>query len=732
MIGEARNRMHGLDKVSGKAKYALEYEVDKPLYAIMVKSHISSGTIENIDESSIQDIPGIEMLIHSGNALKLNSTKKPSEGNPDVESEEISREPLADKKVYFAGQDIAIVVASNIEDAQLGASRLKVTYKKGEGRTDRSSVLKDYYEPRPEELQYSRGDFETAKNEADVVISEEYEIPTEHHNPMELSATTAIWDGDRLTVYDATQGVSNHQEGIARAFGLEPKNVRVIAQHIGGGFGCKGTLWPHTLLTAMAAKMTGRPVKMFLTREDMFTSVGHRPKVIQKVTLAADKNGKLEAGAHDTYSYTSKVGTFYESCGVTSAMLYDIPNFSMKHRYGRLNLPTPTYMRGPGESSGTYALEAAMDEMAEKLNMDPVEFRIINDTDRDLKKDLPFSSKHLKECYRRGAQLFGWENRNKNPGKMLKDGVLVGHGMATSTYPAHRSGGECNLTLRKDGTVLLRTATQDIGTGTYTVLGQIVADTLGVPFEKVIVEIGDSDYPKGPLSGGSQVTASAGSYVQLAAEKLRKKLGSTAIGQSESPYFQINENELQFENGKISDGSSEGENIENIVQRSGEENISVTYSTDETGAKQEEGYAYQSFGAVFVEANVDPDLGIITIPRITAVYDVGKVINRKLGNSQFYGGIIFGYGMGLLEHTKYDHGHVVNADLAEYYVPVNADINDLQVEYLDIPDYKFSSHGGRGIGEIGTTGVAAAIANAIYNATGKRIRKLPITLDKLI
>lgn len=739
MIGEAKIRVDGPLKVTGRAKYTLEFPIDNPLYAVIAKSTIAKGRITNVDTASVEQLPGVVKVIHAGNALKLKPyPTEPGEGFALAPGEPFI--PLQDNNVYHIGQHIAIVLAETLEDARLGASRLQVTYQEEEAALDKEHVFKEYFEPERyntgEELQHQRGNFEQAKNNAAVVVEEEYMVPAENHNPMEPAGTMAMWQGERLTVYDSTQGVDNARNCVAHCFGLDPENVRLLAYYIGGGFGCKGFFWPHTLLAPMAAKIMDRPVKLVLSRKDMYTSMGHRPEVIQRVTLASDNQGNIAAAEHVTYSYTSINGAHYEPCGLTSAKLYNIANFSLIHRYTNLNYPTPTPMRGPGEANGTFALESAMDELAEKLNMDPVALRIQNYAGVNPVDGLPYSSNKVKECYRRGAALFGWEKRNRQPGKMLKNGRLTGHGMATATYPAYRAGGACRLVLKADGTLTVQTAIQDIGTGTYTVMGQIAADALGMPSDRVTVEIGDSDLPPGPLSGGSMVTASAGSYIQTAAQKLKAQLIQLATEQEKSPFFNARPATLTIKNGMLQNGTGSGEPIQNILERDGRQEMVVEDSTSVMKGfsfGQEAEYSYQSFGAVFAEASVDVDLGVITIPRIVGVYDVGKIINPKLANSQFYGGIIFGYSMALLEATEFnERGQIVNHDLAEYHVPVNADINDISIEVLDEPDYNFSEHGGRGIGEISAVGVAGAIANAIYNATGKRIRELPITLDKLM
>lgn len=738
MIGIAKPRIDGPAKVQGQARYAVEYPVDNPLYAVIAKSTVAKGTIRNVDSTDAEKIPGIVQVIHAGNALKLT----PYPTGPDTRFAAIYGEsilPLQQQEVVYVGQAVAVVIATRIEDAWLGASRIKIDYDIEEPAVEREQE-EGYVKPSAGEgLQYERGDLEAARAAAAFVVSEEYSVPTEHHNPMEMGGTTVLWNGQKLTVYDATQGVANTQACIAHCFGLPPENVRVIAHYVGGGFGCKAFFWSHTLLAAMAAKITERPVKLILNREDMYTLMGHRPETFQRITLASDKDGKISGAEHITSSYNSETGEHFEPCGITSARLYNIPNFAMHHRYLKLNLPSPTYMRGPGESNGTFALESAMDELALKLDMDPVELRMHNYAASNLEQQRPYSSNKIRECYQRGAELFGWQNRNQNPGKLLKDGRLVGHGMASASYPANLSPGSCTITLSGDGSATVQTAVQDIGTGTYTVVGQITADALGIASDRVEVEIGDSDFPRGPMSGGSQVTASVGNYIIKAAEQLKKQLIELTVQQSDSPHYQASPESLTIAQGTIRDTNGNSEAIESIIRRSGQDILTAEVSSKKgrgfgtPPSQSEPGSSFQSFGAVFAEASIDPDLGVITIPRIVGVYDVGTIINPKLAMSQLYGGIIFGYSMALLEATEFnDTGRIVNADYAEYHVPVNADINDITVEFLNEPDYVFSKHGGRGLGEIGTTGTAAAIANAIYNATGKRIRSLPITLDKLL
>ncbi len=734
MIGTPKMRVDGPEKVSGAAKYAVEYKVDKPLYAVPIKSAINKGSITSINADEVEGLPGVVKVLHSGNAMKLKSFV----GAPPGISVGHKRIPLQDAKVSYIGQDVALVVAETLEDAVWAGNQLKIEYDKEEGEGNTADLISGaLITPDKEMLQFTMGSYSEALAQASRKIDATYTIPSEHHNPMEISNCIALWDNEKLTIYDATQGVNNYQAATAWCFDLDKKNVRIISKYIGGGFGCKGNYWSHTTLAAMAAKMLGRPVKSNLTREDMYTSCGNRPKTVQQIVIAGGEDGKIAAIQHKTNSYTDMEQKYFESCGNLTRILYDIPNMNIVHQFKTLNLPPPTFMRAPGESPGSFALESALDEYADKLGMDPIELRLKNYAEICPFDKKPWSLKNLKDCYEKGAERFGWNQRKAKPKSTMRDGKWVGYGMATSTYPANKAGGAVKLIMDADGILTVQTAVQDIGTGTWTVMGQIAADTLGIPSENVHMELGDSDFPQGFMSGGSNLTATAGDYIMVAVKKFKDRLLTMSIGQKESPHKGSSIEDLSINEGMIVGKNSDKEPLANIIKRSGDNKYEFT-DTSQVGKggfgyHKEAKYSSHSFGAIFAEVEIDPDLGVITVPRLSGVFDVGKIINEKTGKSQLYGGMVWGYGMALLEKTDYNpEGRVVNADLAEYYVPVNADIQEFTVDYIDEPDYNFSQHGGRGIGEIGIVGTAAAIANAIYNATGKRVRDLPITLDKLI
>jgi xanthine dehydrogenase YagR molybdenum-binding subunit len=544
--------------------------------------------------------------------------------------------------------------------------------------------------------------------------------------------------------------------------------VRVVSLYIGGGFGSKGFSWPNTVLACMAANLVKRPVKLVVNRQQMFTSNGRRSQTVQKIGLGADAQGKLSAVKHDTTSETSFVDEFTETAGVATTMLYSSPNLQVNHNLVRLNRVTPCPMRAPGEAPGTYAIEVGMDELAHKLNIDPLQLRLINYADMEEQKKKPFSSKNLKDCYTRGAESIGWSARNPKPGMTREGNYLIGYGMATATYPANRSASSAKAILFADGHAEILCATQDIGTGTYTIMTQIAADALGLPIDKVKVKLGDSDFPKGANSGGSQVTASVGPAIRAAALGAVDKVIKMAVADSNSPLHGLKTEQVMVTNGMmhLKDNPAKGESYQQLFSRNQMPQLEAFATTnastreaqtpatppknDKEMAQQKEseanpevkadeqtdrkGHAFHSFGAQFVKVRVDELLGTVHIDKIVSVMDIGKVMNLKTAKNQIMGGAIFGIGMALMEGTEYDpnRGRVITRDLAQYLLPVHADMPEFDVQFLDVPDPVISPIGARGIGEIGITGITAAIANAVFNATGKRVRDLPIRPEKLI
>jgi xanthine dehydrogenase YagR molybdenum-binding subunit len=525
---------------------------------------------------------------------------------------------------------------------------------------------------------------------------------------MEVHSTIASWDGDKLTLYESTQGITSVRNSVAKQFGIPQQNVRVVAYFTGGGFGSKGGPWSHEPLAAMAAREVQRPVKLVLTRRQMFGPVGGRPRTVQRVALGASGDGTLTATRHTSTSNTSTLEDWIEPALNQTRILYACPNLETQYDVVRINVGSPTFQRAPGESTGTYAIESAMDELSYALKMDPVELRLKNYAERDPETGKPWSSKSLRECYRVAADAFGWSKRNPRPRSMRDGNWLVGYGMATATYPARRQQAASTARLLPDGRIWVRAGTQEIGCGTYTSMSQIAADALGVPVERIRFELGDTNMPENPASTGSVTAASTGSSIHDTAVALRGKIEQLAPGGLSS------------------------NSVADIIAKNGGQPVEVTITSKPDDASQQ--YAMHSFGAVFSEVHVDTDLGLIRVPRIVTAHGVGRILNEKTASSQIRGGVIWGVGMALLEETHIDPhtGRYLNADLAEYQVPVNADIGTIDVHFVNENDLHVSTVGAKGAGEIGITGVAASIANAVFHATGVRVRDLPIRLEKLI
>ncbi len=757
--GKELSRVDGRLKVTGEACYSAEFPLEGITHGYLIQSTIAKGRIKAIDTSTAEYLPGVLAILTHQNAPKLNSLEGADfDSGYSVET----LLPLQSDRVYYDGQHIGIVIAQTYEQARLAASLTEITYETEEPIFDLKQALEqpekhDAEKTLTEEsLQSVCGDVvSSALNQASVILEETYTTPLEHHNPMEASATTAEWHDDELIVYDSTQWVVGTQRTLARCLGLPEEKVWVISHFIGGAFGCKAFFSAHSLLAAIAARKVNRPVRLMLTRQQMFSACGHRPRTIQKLTLAADETGKLTAIRHLTDTETSFVGDFIEPCGTTTTtLLYACPNLEIKHNVARVNVATPTYMRGPGETSGTYALESAMDELAYKAGIDPVEFRIINHADRHPQSDKPWSSKHLIECYHRAADAFGWQNRDSRPGSMREGDELIGWGMATATYRAVRRSAAAKAQILANGRVVVSSATHDLGTGTYTIMTQIAADTLGLPIERVKFELGDTKLPFAFPSGGSSTAASVGPVVRSACEAACLKLIELAIADSESPLYNYAVEKIITEQGRIfvADSPSVGETYQEVLQRHNLPFVEAEVLPQDQGARykyiaarnkpgvvEDEGadseqFAFQSFGAHFVEVRINPRCHQVRVTRIVSTFDVGRILNQKTARSQIYGGIIFGIGMALIEETLLDphSGRVLIHNLADYHVPIQADIPQIEAIFVEKPDYHFNPLGARGIGEISTTGVAAAIANAVYHATGKRVRDLPITPDKLL
>jgi xanthine dehydrogenase YagR molybdenum-binding subunit len=703
-VGTPLARLDARAKVTGSAAYAAEIPVANVAHAVIVGSAIARGRLRTVHTREVRQLPGVIAVLTPDSAPRLPRVELDAK-NPFDRVLQL----LQDDKIWYADQPIAVVVADTLEHAQHAAALVTADYDATPPVAELEAALGETYDPgklgRDGESASARGNLAAGLTAAQTKISATYTTPVENHNPMEPHATIAVWYGDaRLTLYDATQGIFGVRHMISRTFGLEPNNVRVINHYVGGGFGCKGLPWSHIALAALAARAVGRPVKLVLTRPQMFSLVGHRPRTIQSIVLAATAAGKLTAIRHDVVSETSRFDQFAEPSAAQTRNLYACPNVVTSHRLARLDIPTPTFQRAPGKATGTFALESAMDELAYALAIDPLELRRRNHAARDEHEDKPFSSKSLLECYQRAAQAFGWARRSPAPGSLRDGDVRIGWGMATATYPARMAPSSAIARMAADGTLLVQAGTQDLGTGTYTIMTQIAADAMGVPVEQVRFELGDTVFPETPVSAGSQTAASTGSAVKLAVEKLRDQL----TAQRQAP----------------------GEPWGSIVARSGQRELTAEYRTEQ----RSERHSYHAYGATFAEVRVDPQTGEVRVSRFVAAYAAGKILNPRTALSQLKGGIVWGIGLALQEHTVRDErtARVVTRDLADYHVPVNADIPELEVILVDELDPFVNPLGVKGIGEIGITGVGAAIANAVYHATGKRIRDLPITLDKLL
>jgi xanthine dehydrogenase YagR molybdenum-binding subunit len=643
---------------------------------------------------------------------------------------------LQDPDVRYNGQPIGVVVAETFEQATDAASLIRVRYAEERPVLDMDTAPRNPPEsvrPMRGERTTRRGDFARGLAESAVRVDHTYTTPLENHNPMEVHNTLAIWEQDALTLYESTQGITTVRNTVAHTFGLPPEKVRVVSHFTGGGFGSKGGSWSHESLAAMAAREVGRPVKLVLTRRQMFGPVGGRARTVQRVTLGATADGVLTATRHESTSNTSTIEDWLEPAVTPTLMLYACPNLETEYNLVRLNVGTPTFMRAPGETTGTFALECAMDELAVALKIDPVALRLKNYAERDPESNKPWSSKGLRDCYNLAAERFGWSRRNPTP-RATRDGRwLVGWGMATATYPARQNPAGAAARMFPDGRVLVRAGTQEIGCGTYTVMTQIAADALGLPVDRVRFELGDTTMPENPASTGSVTASSTGSAVNEAATQLRRRLVQLAIADAASPLHGAMESDVRVVDGRLSlaSNNARGEDYATLVARQGGQPIEVT-STTRAGADAQQ-YSMHSFGAVFAEVRVDEELGEIRVARVVTAHDVGRVLNAKTARSQISGGVVWGIGQALEEETLIDPrtGRYLNADLAEYHVPVNADVGTIDVSFVDVTDAYVNPIGVKGAGEIGITGVGAAIANAVFHATGIRVRDLPITLDKL-
>jgi xanthine dehydrogenase YagR molybdenum-binding subunit len=729
VIGEPITRIDGKLKVTGGATYAADYAIDKIAYGVAVPSTIANGKIAQIDSTKAEKMPGVLAVFHHGNFDKLYS---PAGAFEELSRPGESRPPFEDENIYYYGQFVALVVADTFQQAQDAAAKVQVTYDE-----KAPLVLLNQATPSNTTLanKYYRGDADSAFPKAPVQLDQTYTTPTETHNPMEMHATIAVWNKDKVTLYESSQGVVNHHNVMSEMLGIPLENIEVISRFIGSGFGGKLFPWPHSLLAAVAARKIGRPVKVSVPRTLMFTTVGHRPAVQQRMRLGATQDGKLVSFQNDILQHTSLVDDYVEDCTQVSSLLYSSPNNMAIQHLVHLNVGTPTPMRGPGRTPALFAIESAMDELAIKLNMDPLELRLKNYAETDEASNLPWSGKHLREAYQTGADRFGWSKRNPKVGSMRNGDLILGWGMATCTWPASRHAAEVRVRLLADGTARASCATQDIGTGTYTIFAQVVSDKTGLPLDKIQVVLGDSALPPGPTSGGSSATSTVLPAIVQATQKAVDAVIQVAVRTPNSPFQNLDAKTLKMTQGRIHalDKSPDaGVPFQDILALRNLVGLDGHAKTDVDPNMKK--FSTHSFGAHFCEISFDPGIARLRVTRWLTVIDGGRMINEKTARNQILGGVVMGIGMGLFEATIYDtrNGHPINNNFADYMVPVNADIPEMDCIFLDYPDTVLNEYGARGVGEIGLTGVASALTSAVYHATGVRVRDLPIRIEHLL
>jgi xanthine dehydrogenase YagR molybdenum-binding subunit len=732
-IGDDLDRVEGRAKVTGAAHYAAEYDIPDVHYGVLVNSAIAKGKILSLNTKEAEAAPGVIAVISHLNRPEVSGweTRGGQQGESRLEGQEFR--VFYDDTIHFDRQPIALVIANTFERATYAASLVKARYQKEAAKTDMAENLSNAVQA-TRAKDYSRGN-NAALQAAPVKIEARYTTPFQVHNPMETHAATVVWEApDKVTVYNKTQATKIAQQDIMKTFGLKEENVVVHSPFVGGAFGSSSRVWPEEMAALLGAKKTGKPVKVMLRREEAFNMVGYRPTSVQKISIGAQHDGTLVGIVHEAIGSTSQYEQFTERMTDPTKVLYNCPNVTATYRLVPLDMSTPCWTRGPGETSGSFALESAMDELAYALNMDPLALRLKNFSEKDLEKDKPWSSNYLQDCYRLGAEKFGWEKRNPAPRSTQRNGWLVGAGMAAGIYHANRSPATVAATLQADGTLVVQTSVADTGPGSATIMTQIAADAMGMDVRKVKFQWGHSTLPPAPGQFGSQTTASTGSGVHDAVKALQKRLAAMLLNKPESSFAGETDGALVFENEFI----QVKENNTRLSYSEALKSLSLTelrVVNESKPTAEKEAYSGYSFAAHFVEVLVHPSTGEVRLNRVVSAVDSGKVMNKKTATSQVYGSVVWGTGIALMEEGILDHryGRYVNNDLANYHVPVNADVPlDVTVLFTDKPDPVLDPMGAKGLGEIGLVGFTAAVANAVYHATGKRIRDLPITPDKII
>ncbi len=728
VLGGGLPRIDGPLKVSGTATYTSDVNLPGMLYAVPVCATIASGKVTSIDATAARNMPGVKAVYYRGN-IKPFFRAAPPKGFSGMLDEK--RPPFEDDMVHYWGQYVAVAVARTFEQATAAAHAVKVTYSADSHDVDPNLSVSGKMTEKSK-----RGDAESAFAAAALKVDQNYVTPTETHNPIELHATVADWHDGKVTLYETSQAVVNHREVLYQMLGVPKSNVRVISHFLGSGFGGKLWPWTHSILAAGAAREVGAPVKLVVTRKAMFQAVGHRPRTQQRIRLGADASGKLVSLQQDFLNHTSILDDYEEDCSEATPFLYSTANLKVMGGLSRKNVGTPTAMRGPGAVPGLFALESAMDELAVALKMDPVELRKRNEPTLDESNGKPFSSRHLQECISTGAQKFGWASRTPDVGSMTRDGLVLGWGMAACTWIAGRFPAEATVILKRDGTAVVETGTQDIGTGTYTVLALVASEATGIPLDRIEVRLGDTILPPGPISGGSLVTGSVIPAVTDAAKGAMKSLLTAATKGANTPFKGVSPDELELVNGRVQRRGSpaSGASVRDVLSRANMNDVHHTASSGPTFGAEDKEHSLHSFGAHFAEVTWQPAIARLRVSRVVTVIDAGRILNLKPARNQIEGAVVMGVGMALLEETTYDkrYGAPINANLADYMVCTNADAPTIDVTFLDHPDLLINPMGARGVGEIGLAGTAAAITNAVYHATGIRVRELPVKIEHLL
>jgi xanthine dehydrogenase YagR molybdenum-binding subunit len=729
VLGGKLPRIDGALKVSGRATYTSDFSFPGMFYAVPVRSTIANGRVLSIDDRAARKLPGVRAVYYRGN-MRPFFRSAPPQGFSGILDEH--RPPFEDDVVRYYGQFVAVAVAQTMEQARAAAEAVRVTY-----ATESHFVGTHLAPEKALHTDSERGDAEAAFQSAPVKVDYTYVTPTEVHNPIELHASVAVWEGDTVTLYETTQAVVNHREVMYQILGVPKENVRVVSRFLGSGFGGKLWPWTHSIIAAGVAREIGAPVKCVVTRQSMFETVGHRPRTQQRFRLGATNDGKLVSLLHEYVTQTSMLDDVPEDCGESTPFLYSVPSLKVASALARANMGTPTAMRGPGAVPGLFAMESAMDELAVALAMDPIELRKRNEPVQDESRKVPFSSRHLVECMQVGAEKFGWSQRDPRVGAMKRDGLTIGFGMATCCWGAMRIDTQAALEIRRDGSALVTTATQDIGTGTYTVLALVASEVTGIPIDKIDVQLGDTMLPAGPISGGSWTTASVIPAVSAAARAAVQSLLGLATNGPTAPFKGAKVNDLQFANGKVSrkSESSSGVSVNDVLARA---NVRAVMGNGSSGSsftsEEARKYSLHSFGAHFAEVTWQPETARLRVSRFVSVIDAGRMLNPTTARNQIEGAVVMGVGMALFEAARYDtrYGAPINNNLADYLMSTHADAPAMDVTFLDHPDMALNELGARGVGEIGLAGTAAAITSAIYHATGVRVRELPVRIEDLL